>query len=269
VVCVGMFFYCLAACRSNIFKYSHGGRMAQDLVELIPYWISEHVIFGNNPIAIPLQKLLQRLLGRDHETSFLLDGTAFHCMSSQKYFFVRDKYEHHIAEAFFERLKPNGVTYDIGANYGFWAIRAAVRGQNVIAFEPSPENLVWLRKNIQNLPIEIVPAAVSESNGSIEINECGSMTSMGSGSTRVECVTLDSLSLRSPNMILIDVEGFAGPVLKGARKLIGESKPCLLVELHHDEERNAVAEELSPHGYHINPIGQNLRYPFHIVADPS
>jgi predicted RNA methylase len=51
-----------------------------------------------------------------------------------------------------EALGPGMVFYDLGANAGFYtllAARAVLPGGEVIAFEPLPENISYLRRHVE------------------------------------------------------------------------------------------------------------------------
>ena len=69
-----------------------------------------------------------------------------------------------------------------------------------------------------------------------------------------------------PDLVKIDVEGYEYEVLVGARRLLGERKPPICLELHLDLldrrgiEPRRVLDELASHGYHLRSCaGRPLR----------
>ncbi len=80
-------------------------------------------------------------------------------------------YETEKAELFARHVKPGGTVYDVGANVGFYTLIASrVLGPagRVIAFEPSPRNLGFLRQNLRLnhiTNVKILDFAVSDSEG--------------------------------------------------------------------------------------------------------
>jgi hypothetical protein len=50
-------------------------------------------------------------------------------------------YEESVQQLFVKFSKPGTVVFDLGANYGFYAMLAAREGADVFAFEPDQENL--------------------------------------------------------------------------------------------------------------------------------
>lgn len=69
-------------------------------------------------------------------------------------------------------LRPGMTFFDVGANIGYFSLLAAQQVGStgrVVAFEPVPRNLEFLRRNLTLNPalniITVVPAAVSESRG--------------------------------------------------------------------------------------------------------
>ncbi len=166
-------------------------------------------------------------------------------------------------------LKEDSIVYDIGANEGIISCFIALRSRRgkIVCFEPVIANIKALRKNAAlndcGDRIVLVPAAVSEKNGKArfffganpteghleESNFCGT----DSEYIEVETVTLDSFVFDSgnnaPHIIKIDVEGAAGLVLEGARRLLGDVRPFLIIEMHNSDEVINAGRILSEAGY--------------------
>jgi FkbM family methyltransferase len=159
--------------------------------------------------------------------------------------YINGTYEPKLQSAIAEYLQPGMVFYDVGANAGFFSILASeLVGQTgrVIAFEPHPKTVKQLNaqiaiNNAKN--IDIVRSAVCNKIGYAEFSDDTTSVgaSLGESSARtitVKTTTLDQEAERRPppSLIKIDVEGAEIDVICGARRLISNKKPVLLVELH-------------------------------------
>jgi len=238
-----------------------------ECVAQLPYPVLDKVLFGNHSLSLPLQVAVQRLIGPERESTFMLDGHEFHCYTSQKVFFERSNIEQEVMQAALRFMKPSATIYDVGANIGFWLVRAAARCEHCVGFEPSPANLVLLRRNAGHLPgVTIVEAAVSSFTGSIRLSEDGTRTRVGAGEIEVPCITLDSYQGLPPTLIIIDVEGHAGEVVTGGMNLVAKHRPAFIVELHNKPEQERVVSLLSGQLYSIENLEHSQRFPFHILA---
>lgn len=150
--------------------------------------------------------------------------------------------------AMLDALRADDVLYDIGANVGLVALHAA-RKSTTIAFEPDPEFLARLRRNVQLNPsvsVEILPVAVSDSNGRVTLYTDGAQGNSPSlvrqdakrGSVDVKAQTLDSIvaegGLPLPTVLKIDIEGAEVLALRGARDVLHGRQPprALFLEVH-------------------------------------
>lgn len=172
----------------------------------------------------------------------------------------KDTYEPHIVAWLKQCLKPGDSFWDIGANWGLISLPAAqIVGTSgrVIAVEPSPSNLAWLKRHIAlnqcETIVTVLEAAVCEQpGGSVSFSllndgRSPSNSLMFSSSVNgespevsqqisVPAISLDSLLAeqgRSPKVVKIDVEGAEFKVLKGATKLLNsDSAPILMLAVH-------------------------------------
>lgn len=151
----------------------------------------------------------------------------------------------------FERLcATSRSVVDVGANIGLFSCLAASRlaaGGSVVSFEPIPANLRYLRQNLaQNGSAELVTveaSAVGERAGDIEIflvegsigtHSASSRNALDSAnSVTVPVVNLDAYAQRLSgpiDVLKVDVEGYEGHVLRGARAVLTQQRPSLFVE---------------------------------------
>jgi FkbM family methyltransferase len=134
---------------------------------------------------------------------------------------------------------------DVGGNVGVYACLAAAGApsKRVVTFEPVPDNLEYLRRNLErnglSARVEVVDKAVSDVSGlqpiyladSIGTHSLSSAGSVNGSRIEVEVITLDAfLARREVDVIKIDVEGFDGYALRGARELLESRRPTLFVE---------------------------------------
>jgi FkbM family methyltransferase len=166
-------------------------------------------------------------------------------------------------------LKEGDVVFDIGAHVGFYTLLGSLlvgrRGQ-VVAFEPVPRNLTYLKKHLQINSIsnvEIVEAAVSERHGHGRLSS-GPSSSMWhfdtQGGLEVQTVSLDELVLNAklppPNLIKMDIEGAEALALNGSAGVIREFHPVLMLSTHGVDVHKRCCSFLESAGYRLTPIGR-------------
>jgi FkbM family methyltransferase len=161
----------------------------------------------------------------------------------------------------FERLATISKTVvDVGANIGLYSCIAAHRmpsGGRVVAFEPVPENLRYLKRNLEGnertAQVVVEELAVGQTSGEIQIylaagsigthspsakNAFGSTTSITVPEVSLDDYAQQKLGARSIDLLKVDVEGYEGAVLRGARKTLQQDKPTLLIEFVPDHLAN-------------------------------
>ncbi len=135
------------------------------------------------------------------------------------------------------------IFLDVGAHTGRFSILASKNFNKIYAIEPFPENFSVLKKNlhinhIKNVyPINL---AISDRNREVFLSELnmntGAVRVAKKGKIKVKAITLDNLikknkiPLNTIHLIKIDVEGHELNVVKGAKKILKESNPVLIIE---------------------------------------
>lgn len=169
---------------------------------------------------------------------------------------------------YLQKLDLTGkVIYDVGAHFGYSAMCfAALTGETgtVIAFEPNVFNkkrfeyFLTENKDLEKV-IRIYDIAIADKAGEEDFNfndnlddgtSSGSFIesshtfyekdsyekNLGYKKVKTRTISLDSLSdigvTEPPYLIKIDIEGAEYLALEGARKVISEHKPMLLIEIH-------------------------------------
>jgi len=138
-------------------------------------------------------------------------------------------------------IESAGCILDVGANCGLFSGLCAMRfpGSDIHAFEPSSDLLPVLRANCEGLGVSIHSTAVGETSGEVTffINphsqqtnsiERSAVEAFSQGEALIEvqvpCTTLDAFAraegISRVDVLKIDVQGFEGPVLRGARNLL-------------------------------------------------
>ena len=134
-------------------------------------------------------------------------------------------------------LKPGELFIDVGANIGSYAVLASkVCGARSIAFEPDPETVKWLRRNIEVNHLQALAVvhdvALGARNGEIAFTVGLDTTNhvAAAQDQRVRMVAVrrldDIADAAHPTLVKLDVEGFEEQVLLGASHVL--SSPSLL-----------------------------------------
>ncbi len=163
-------------------------------------------------------------------------------------------------------LRPGDCFFDIGANVGYYSLlasRLVGHAGRVIAFEPLPRNLTFLKRHLRMNGVrntKLWEVAVSDVDGTMNFAE-GANPSIGklaeNGSLQVRTVALDSLwregLLPTPRVIKIDVEGAEAAVLRGAAQLLSDARPVIQLAGHGWAQQHECEVILARHNYRIDP----------------
>jgi FkbM family methyltransferase len=159
------------------------------------------------------------------------------------------------ARAFTAAVAPGAVVLDIGAHLGYFTAVAAKRGAQVVAFEPNPRTLPYLRRNVQDNGVServrIVERAVGAAPGSATfyVSEGGDESSLHAHAADDEPVMVqvarvdDEAGGLRADVIKMDVEGGEIEALKGMTRTIEHAAPELVLFV----ERNAGALRRAGH----------------------
>ncbi|HXC28291.1 MAG TPA: FkbM family methyltransferase [Stellaceae bacterium] len=186
-------------------------------------------------------------------------------------------WEKWVVDAAMSVVRAGTCFLDIGANIGVFAINAAKRGANVTAIEVSPENckLILLNSQLNNVTINLIQAAVSDSRGPVLYKKEANTNKNISGD---EALTIDSFNdldlamqfhvddiiVDSPDVIKIDIEGHDYNVMASSTRLwqrkpyvFAEYSGTLLEGRSHLKTATQYLKLFVDHGYTINYLGSS------------
>ncbi len=171
------------------------------------------------------------------------------------------------------------VAYDIGAHVGFFSLLMAhhmSEGAVVHAFEPSPGEAEKIRElatgnHLENT-IHVHALAVSDRIGEVKFYPGdGPFTGILDSACKprmrenratviqVESITLDEFTFAQqrplPHLVKVDVESAEASVMRGARRMLAEARPKMLIEVHGPDACRETIEEIAAHDYRIQWCG--------------
>lgn len=198
-----------------------------------------------------------------------------HSYRHKGYWFHGKNREKSEMAAFALLIRSGDTVFDVGGHIGYTALyfNELVGAGRVHVFEPGPNNLPYLRRNIAPCPgITLAEVGVGDVVGRLPMfieDLTGQNNSLhqdfeGLKNNRaaahdggmtvqevmISVTTLDAyvdMTGVAPDFIKVDVEGFELQVLAGARQTLAEHRPILMVEIQSDHR--AVFARLSALGY--------------------
>ena len=199
------------------------------------------------------------------------------CVDRASVMWATGRVELPVQRALAELLTPAAVCFDVGANVGFYSLLAArIVGPEgrVVAFEPHPENVKALERNVRAnglANVVVVPKAVSRTSGGARLAGSDRATAHldESRGLDVDTITLDEFVAAEPSLapsvVKIDVEGHELEVLAGAQRTLEAGRPAIVCEQH--GLTDGVVEALTPFGYLCRSVGDaTLSSAAHLVA---
>ncbi len=175
-------------------------------------------------------------------------------------------------EAFMRLVRPGSVVIDVGANFGLYAVSAAVYARplgQVYAFEPAPGAFAMLERNIaeNGLDVTAIAAAIGAARARAKFHVAQDVSFSSLHETNrsreaepieVEVATLDAAlcEVKSIDLLKIDVEGGEAAVLTGARDVLGRSRGAIVqFEYSHKNLSSERHRELQQAIVSLQPLG--------------
>jgi FkbM family methyltransferase len=166
---------------------------------------------------------------------------------------------------FVEHVRRGNVIYDIGANVGVYTLLSSVLVGNdghVYAFEPSPQNLYFLRAHVARnhlSNVTLIGKAVGAAVGTVKFTSNRGL--MGrvddSGDIAVSVTSIDAFvdaGHRPPTLMKIDVEGAEADVLSGATNTLRTYRPTLFLATHSPQVHDRCVRFLQEICYLVKPV---------------
>ena len=208
-----------------------------------------------------------------------------HSYRHKGYWFHGVRREQQTMHFFAQVLRPGDTVVEVGGHIGYlslWFAELVGRAGRIVVFEPGQNNLPYLRENVAAAGnVEIVEAAVSDRNGEATFyvegltgqnnsllgdyarfaeNRQRAFSKVSYQEQQVQTVRLDDFVQRRGlhvDLIKIDIEGAEYLALSGAKKLLAEQRPMLMVEV--TQRQDEVFELLTSLGYQLlTPSGESL-----------
>ncbi len=178
--------------------------------------------------------------------------------------FIQGRYEPDTIKTLETLIQPGQIVYDVGAHVGYLTVymsRLVGTNGQVIAFEPRPLNLVYLKKHISKNNVNnvlIIEAGVSDHTGTGKFDRnhgTGTGRISDEGDLSIDLVVLDQLlksgRIPPPNLIKMDIEGGEVQALPGARELLSSRRPSIVLSTHGEDVHQFCVEYLESLGYFI------------------
>ncbi len=194
-----------------------------------------------------------------------LSAATFSPWGAQSYGVLMGTHEVQVQEALRRTVGPGDVVWDIGANIGALSLIAArIVGPTgkVIAVEPEAGCARAIRINAQRNGLEwleVLQVAATARTGDVEVIVVDDslwtrLASVGEHDLQIERRVvpgraLDDLPGPPPTLVKIDVEGGELDVLAGMRRLLAETPPVLVCEMHGTNREFCAAMDAA--GYHV------------------
>lgn len=134
-----------------------------------------------------------------------------------------------------ELCKDTGLVIQAGGNAGLYPKLYSKIFNSVITFEPDYRNFFCLCHNVTSANVSKIQSAVGNSNTPLSINVNTLWNETNRGALKVTPggiipqITIDSLGL-APALIHLDIEGFEGFALEGAKQTIATHIPMIVLE---------------------------------------
>jgi FkbM family methyltransferase len=204
---------------------------------------------------------------RHHYTGFKFYLNSY---THKGYWFYGKKRELNTVMLFKKLITHNNVVLEIGGHIGYFTtLYAELVGNNgcIYVFEPSSENLTYLKKNISNLPNKLNSIITIAEKGAGDTNEVldfyldpitgqnnsfvkdfdgfyvnrknSADININLEKIQVEVIRLDDYFSNIdilPDFVKIDVEGFELNVVNGFKSIIQKKRPNIMIEIQKDEK---------------------------------
>lgn len=149
--------------------------------------------------------------------------------------------------------KKRRVVVQAGGHAGLFPRELAKLFDRVYTFEPNPASWMALVRNTEDLTnvrrYNGALASVAGTKLQIRLTDNAAATRIDpNGTLTVDAYSIDGMSLKTVDLIVLDVEGYEDEVLQGAKATIARNRPIIQVELL-VRSRDAIIARLTKYGY--------------------
>jgi len=154
---------------------------------------------------------------------------------------------------------------DVGSGVGYYSALLSKNFESVVAFEPHPQTLEWLRLTIaagRLLNVTTLDKAVSDVDGTtlLHIHKIGGRHSIdatfGGQALPVQAVKIDSIVNGKVDLVKVDVEGAEWRVIRGAEDSIIDGRILRwVIEVHDERDRQKFEYYLRQRKYETRWLG--------------
>lgn len=246
---------------NNVLNWNKRGYPSQVTMPRVYGAIYKSPSFSFAPVSSNVMQIMMKtnstqnieaIMKNYRELTVNIGGNKYTIASDDDYLkHIRNGFEPEMVKLFKILATKSETILDIGANIGCTAILFGELSRNVYAFEPSPTTFAFLEKNIsksgrknvypQNIGLgdetseSTLTFSPSNRSGGFVSNQ--TQASVGHTVEKIVIRQLDevvnSLDIQAIDFIKIDVEGFEGHVLHGAKKTLSSNRPVVVLELNH------------------------------------
>lgn len=181
-------------------------------------------------------------------------------------------------------VKAGDIVLDVGANHGEYSLvfsKLVGKSGSVIAFEPVPDSVEYMRKTLP-LNVTVIQTALSDHDGSEDIHVFKDFQMKGYTSLRepslnysdfsvevkkVGVTTIDSYLKRAGiikvDFLKVDIEGGELDFLRGATRLLSDMRPKIMIEVSDNRtadfgyKAKEIVEYLQLFGYDLYECDSN------------
>lgn len=194
---------------------------------------------------------MSRLITIDTDVNLFVhdEGEAFSDHIAKE----KDFYERNILDYIRDNYPVHDFIIDVGANIGNHSLYfdKYLDYKGVVAFEPVPDNFNLLKENVKNsYSIWCRPEAVGEVTKDVHMtinrSNMGACEINPDGPLKAHQVRLDDIFIPQVTLVKLDAEWSEPGVIEGARYLLSEDQPLVLIE-----DVNREYEKILPNFYRL------------------
>ena len=195
-----------------------------------------------------MRSILERISRNRHILRTLPSGMQVYISPDSQLKYLKSNFDLDLIQVASNHVESRSNVWDVGANCGVFGLSVPDAKELVfIEADPFLAHLLQMSCSINDLPMKVVPAAISDRNGLADfciakrgrasnfLAEFKGRQQAGGerGRIVIPTLTLDEMlnHFDPPNFVKIDVEGAEAAVLRGAPRLLTEFQPRLYIEV--------------------------------------